>query len=135
MGRKAMRQPLIEAASGHGVARRRDKQEERDVAQARIGRLLSLGRAELLAGRAELADRYGALSLRVAQTYQTGLARSQKAVLCRKCGALRSAATSRTRLRAGRVAVTCLRCGNVARRPLADASTHATPDPSHAHEA
>ncbi len=101
------------------MARRRNKSEERDVAQARIGRLLALGRAELLAGRADLADRYAGLGLRVAQKYQTGLARQQKAAVCRKCGAFRSSATSRTRLRAGRVAVTCLRCGHVARRPLA----------------
>jgi RNase P subunit RPR2 len=100
------------------VARRRNKSEERDVAQARIGRLLALGRAELLGGRAELADRYAGLGLRVAQKYQTGLTRAQKAQVCRKCGAFRSAATSRTRLRAGRIAVTCLRCGAVARRPV-----------------
>ena len=104
------------------MARRRNKSEERDVAQARIGRLLALGRAELVAGRADLSHRYGALSLRVAEKYQTGLTRSQKAAVCRKCGALRSGTTSRTRLRAGRVAVTCLRCGHVARRPLATPS-------------
>ncbi|MEK6976732.1 MAG: ribonuclease P [Candidatus Thermoplasmatota archaeon] len=100
------------------MARRRNKSEERDVAQARIGRLLALGRAELLADRAGLADRYAGLGLRVAQKYQTGLTRAQKAQVCRKCGAFRSSATSRTRLRGGRVAITCLRCGAVARRPL-----------------
>src|SRR5688572_27009526 len=89
----------IAAFPGEQVARRRNKSEERDVAQARIGRLLALGRAELLGARAELADRYAALGLRVAQKYQTGLTRAQKAQLCRKCGAFRSAATSRTRLR------------------------------------
>ena len=100
------------------MARRRNKSEERDVAHARIARLLALGRAALLAGRRDLGDRYAALSLRVAQKYQTGLTRQQKAQVCRKCGALRSAATSRTRLVGGRVAVTCLACGAVARRPL-----------------
>ena len=101
------------------MARRRNKSEERDVAQARIARLLALGRAELLAGRGGLGDRYAGLALRVAQKYQTGLTRAQKAQACRKCGALRSAATSRTRVIGGRVATTCLRCGAVARRPLA----------------
>ena len=100
------------------MARRRNKSEERDVAQARIGRLLALGRAELLGGRPELADRYAGLGSRVAQKYQTGLTRSQKAQVCRKCGAFRSGATSRTRVRGGRIATTCLRCGAVARRPL-----------------
>ena len=100
------------------MARRRNKSEERDVAQARIGRLLALGRREVLAGRADLADRYAGLGLRVAQKYQTGLTRAQKAQACRKCGAFRSSATSRTRVRGGRVAITCLRCGAVARRSL-----------------
>lgn len=101
------------------MARRRNKSEERDVAQARIGRLLALGRSELRAGRPARADRYAGLGLRLAQRYQTGLAPAHKAQVCRKCGALRSAATSRTRLRAGRIATTCLRCGHIARRPLA----------------
>lgn len=100
------------------MARRRNKPEERDVAQARITRLLALGRREVLAGRPALADRYAALGLRVAQKYQTGLDAVQKAQVCRKCGALRSAANSRSRLHGGRLTVTCLRCGAVARRPL-----------------
>lgn len=120
---------------GKQVARRRNKSEERDVAQARVGRLLALGRAELLAGRADLADRYAGLGLRVAQRYQTGLAPSHKAQVCRKCGALRCAATSRTRVRAGRLAVTCLRCGHVARRPLAGRPPAPTGAPSRSPEA
>lgn len=100
------------------MARRRNKSEERDVAQVRITRLLALGRRAVLAQRADLADRYAALGLRVAQKYQTGLDAQQKAQVCRKCGALRSAATSRTRLHGGHIATTCLRCGAVARRPL-----------------
>ena len=104
------------------MARRRNKSEERDVAQARIGRLLALGRREALAGNPALADRYAALGLRVAQKYQAGLAPAHKAQVCRKCGAFRSSATSRTRVRGGRLAVTCLRCGHVARRPLPGAA-------------
>jgi RNase P subunit RPR2 len=102
----------------HAMARRRNKSEERDTAARRIDQLLAAAREETLAGRGELARRYGALSLRIAQKYQSGLTAPQKAALCRKCGAPRSAATSRTRLQAGRIAVTCLACGNVARRPL-----------------
>jgi RNase P subunit RPR2 len=107
------------------MARRRNKGEERDTAARRIDQLLAAARAETLAGRGDLALRYGALSLRVAQKYQSGLTAAQKALLCRKCGAPRSAATSRTRLAAGRLAVTCRACGHVARRPL-----HGKPAPA-----
>lgn len=101
------------------MAKRRDKQEERAVAERRVRTLLSRARAEHLADRASpLPDRYAALSLRVAQKYQTGLPRDAKAQVCRACGTYRTSATSRTRLSAGRVATTCLRCGAVARRPL-----------------
>jgi len=105
------------------MARRRDKGEERAVAERRIRGLLQRARAEHLAARAAgatspLPDRYAALSLRLAQRYQTGLPRDAKAQVCRSCGASRTSATSRTRLLGGRVATTCLRCGHVARRPL-----------------
>lgn len=99
------------------MARRRNKSEERDTAARRIDQLLAAAREETLAGRGGLARRYGEVSLRIAQKYQSGLAAPQKAALCRKCGAPRSA-TSRTRLAGGRIAVTCLACGHVARRPL-----------------
>lgn len=102
------------------MARRRNKSEERDVASSRIARLLARARAEAAAGRGARADRYAGLSLRIAQKYQTGLGRPDKAQLCRACGAYRTSTTSRTRLRAGRVVTTCLRCGAVARRPLGD---------------
>ncbi|HUR61518.1 MAG TPA: hypothetical protein VM286_04050 [Candidatus Thermoplasmatota archaeon] len=106
------------------MARRRNKSEERGTASRRIDALLRAARGEMLAGRHDLAHRYGTLSLRVAQKYQSGLTAPQKAQLCRKCGAPRSAATSRTRLHAGRLVTTCLACGAVARRPL-----HALPAP------
>jgi RNase P subunit RPR2 len=106
------------------MARRRNKSEERGVASRRIDALLRAANAETLAGRRDLAHRYGMLSLRVAQKYQSGLTPSQKVQLCRKCGTPRSAATSRTRLHAGRLVTTCLSCGAVARRPL-----HALPAP------
>lgn len=101
------------------MAKRRDKGEERAVAGRRIATLLSRARAEHLADPASpLPDRYAALSLRVAQRYQTGLPPDAKAQVCRACGAYRTAATSRTRLTGGRLSVTCLRCGAVARRPI-----------------
>jgi RNase P subunit RPR2 len=101
------------------MGKRRDKGEERALAERRIRTLLTAARAERLAGAASgLPDRYAALSLRLAQRYQTGLPRDAKAQICRACGTFRGAATSRTRLAGGRIATTCLRCGNVARRPL-----------------
>lgn len=101
------------------MARRRDKGEERAVAERRIQTLLARARAEhLCAPASPLPDRYASLALRVAQRYQTGLPADAKAQVCRACGAFRTSATSRTRLVAGRLAVTCLRCGVVARRPL-----------------
>jgi RNase P subunit RPR2 len=100
------------------MARRRNKSEERGTAARRIDQLLAAARIETLARRPELAHRYGALSLRVAQKYQSGLSAAQKAALCRKCGAPRSGALSRTRLSAGRIVTTCLACGAIARRPL-----------------
>lgn len=100
------------------MARRRNKSEERDVAVSRIARLLARARAEAVGGRTARADRYAALSLRIAQKYQTGLARTDKAQLCRACGAYRTSSSSRTRLRAGRLVTTCMRCGAVSRRPL-----------------
>jgi ribonuclease P protein subunit RPR2 len=100
------------------VAKRRNKSEERLVASRRIDALLGRARVEALSGNRGLADRYSTLSLRIAQKYQSGLEPSQKAQLCRACGAYRTTATSRTRLRGGRLTVTCLACGAVARRPL-----------------
>jgi ribonuclease P protein subunit RPR2 len=99
------------------MARRRNKSEERDIAQRRIDRLLALARAEARVDPAR-SDRYGGLVLRVAQRYQTGLSPQAKAQVCRKCGAYRSAASSRTRLQGKRLVTTCLRCGDIRRRPL-----------------
>lgn len=102
------------------MAKRRDKGEERAIAERRIATLLARARAEHLADAASpLPDRYAALSLRIAQRYQTGLPREAKAEVCRACGAYRTSATSRTRLTGGRLSTTCLRCGAVARRPIA----------------
>jgi ribonuclease P protein subunit RPR2 len=100
------------------MARRRNKVQERDVAVDRITQLLARARQAAVAGRGERANRYAHLGLRIAQKYQTGLARPQKAQVCRACGTYRTSATSRTRLRGGRVIMTCTNCGARARRPL-----------------
>lgn len=113
------------------MAKRRDKGEERAVAERRIATLLARARTEHLADAGSpLPDRYAGLVLRIAQRYQTGLPRDAKAQVCRACGAYRTAATSRSRLTGGRLSVTCLRCGAVARRPLAARPPGAKPNPA-----
>jgi RNase P subunit RPR2 len=104
---------------GNGMAKRRDKEAERATAERRMRTLLARARAEHLADRASpLPDRYAALTLRLAQRYQTGLPREAKTQVCRACGAYRTPSSSRTRLGGRRITTTCLRCGAVARRPL-----------------
>ena len=101
------------------MPRRRNKGEERDVAVRRIDTLLERARIEAMAARGDLADRYAVLGVAIAQKYQTGLSRAQKAQVCRACHAfLLPGKTSRIRVTAGRVATTCLKCGHVARRPI-----------------
>jgi ribonuclease P protein subunit RPR2 len=102
------------------MARRRDKGMERDIAVRRIDSLVASAHAEMAAGNGPTAQRHGALALRIAQRYQTGLAPNQRLRLCRKCGSARvGGKTSRTRIRAGRIITTCLSCGATSRRPLA----------------
>lgn len=104
---------------GMRMPRRRNKGEERDVAVRRIDVLLARARAEALAGRGELADRYAHIGLAIAEKYQTGRTPAQKTQVCRGCTAfLVPGRTSRTRIAAGRVITTCLRCHHVARRPI-----------------
>ncbi len=120
-----------EAAVESSMARRRNKSEERDIAAARIGKLLEAARTEALAGRGDLADRYGSLCLRIAEKYQTGLDAEAKAQLCRKCGAFRlPGKSSRTRITAGRIVTTCLRCGDASRRLLHGRAPSSTPSAS-----
>lgn len=100
------------------MARRRDKGEERRIVAQRIGILLGRARDEAAGPDDDLADRYGAMSLRLASRYQYPLAPADKAQVCRKCGAFRRPATVRVRVHRNRLITTCLRCGYVHRRPL-----------------
>lgn len=111
------------------MAKRRDKEAERATAERRMRTLLARARAEHLADPASpLPDRYAALTLRLAQRYQTGVPREAKAQVCRSCGVYRTPSSSRTRLGGRRITTTCLRCGAVARRPLRpdSANSHST---------
>lgn len=108
------------------MAKRRNKGEERVVAVRRLDQLLAAARMERGAGRADLANRYGRIALKVSETYQTGLEARHKAELCRRCGAA-GAGARRVRIVAGRIATTCLVCGNVRRQPLEPRPARSTP--------
>ncbi|HLF16981.1 MAG TPA: ribonuclease P, partial [Candidatus Thermoplasmatota archaeon] len=100
------------------MARRRDKDKEREVASARVARLLVRARAEALGPDPALADRHAGLVRRIAMKYQLGLSPEAKAQVCRGCSGYRLPGATRVRLRSGRLVTTCLRCGHVRRRPL-----------------
>ncbi|MGQ0534749.1 MAG: ribonuclease P protein component 4 [Methanobacteriota archaeon] len=101
------------------MAPRRNKTREREVAKARIERLLALAVAAARDGRLDRADRYARLARRIGMRYTVGFTRSQRLLVCRGCGAfLLPGRTVRVRLRAGRIVKTCAACGRVVRRPL-----------------
>lgn len=96
---------------------RRNKREERDIAHARVERLVELASAAAKGARTERADRYARLAWRIKTTYQLRpSAIDQRA--CRACGAFLSAATSRVRIRDGVRVTTCLACGKIRRKVL-----------------
>lgn len=101
------------------MARRRNKGEEKQIARARVHRLLAQARVEALGPDADLADRYATLARRVAMRYQLTLYPDQKTQVC-KCGAYRRPAHTRVRITRGRITTTCTACGHVRRRPLQD---------------
>lgn len=101
-----------------GVARRRDKGEEKRIVQRRIRLLLERAEDEAGGPDADLAPRYTDLARRIARRYQMPLVPDQKARLCRKCGAYRTGDAARVRVHRGRLITTCLQCGHIHRRPL-----------------
>ncbi|HUR70200.1 MAG TPA: hypothetical protein VM370_13230 [Candidatus Thermoplasmatota archaeon] len=97
---------------------RRNKREERDVALARIARLVALAEQALAAERPDRVARYCELAWAVKTTYQLrGTAIDGRR--CRRCGAFFSSRTVRVRVRDGVRVTTCLACGSIRRRPLA----------------
>lgn len=100
--------------------RRRDKSQERALAEERVGVLVGLADEAAHADRWDLANRYADLARRLARRHQLGTPDAMRGRVCRKCGAfLVPGATSRVRFRHGKVVSTCLACGEVRRRPLA----------------
>lgn len=106
------------------MAGRRNKHQERQIAERRIDALFALARSEALGLDADLADAHAGAARRVATRYQIPLG-ARKAQVC-ACGAFRvPGRTSRTRVSRGRVVTTCLRCGTVRRRPLGTVAARA----------
>lgn len=95
------------------MARRRHKGEERELATARIARLLALAAQDPV-----YADRYAQLSAQLATKYQTGWSAQAKRLVCRDCHAYLGPAAVRVRVRGGRIVRTCLACGGMRRRPV-----------------
>lgn len=110
------------------MAKRRKKGEERGIAARRIRSLLETARRESLGPDADLADRYGQLTNRIARRYQLSLRPAEASQVCRKCGTYRRATTSRTRVQRNQIITTCLTCGHTHRRPL-----HGQQDPPRPH--
>ncbi len=100
------------------MARRRDKHEERRIAESRINRLVELADAAVHVGRTDRADRYGEIAWRVKMKYQArGTAIDTR--ICRACHHfLAPGVTARVRLTHGRRCITCLACGVTRRKTL-----------------
>jgi len=97
---------------------RRNKGEEREIAQERIFRLMDLAAAAQRKGRADRANRYAELAWRVKTRYQIARSGLESSV-CRACHAfLTPGVSARVRLTGGRRSVTCLACGATRRKVL-----------------
>ena len=108
------------------MARRRNKNAEREIARERVARLVALAEEALVAKKPERAARYGELAWAVKTTYQ--LRRTAiDGRRCRSCGAFFAAGTARVRLRDGMRITTCMACGAVRRRPLMARTASASP--------
>lgn len=101
------------------MARRRNKGEEKRIAQTRVRVLLQRARREALGPDTDLADRYTTLVRKVGRRYQMPLAANQKVQVCKGCDTYRvPGRTSRTRIHSRRLITTCTKCGRIERRPL-----------------
>lgn len=102
------------------MGRRRQKGEERAIAQERMETLAQLAHERAVEGRMVFAQRYADLARKLAMRYQTGLPTSWRRRLCRSCYAyMHPGATARVRLTNTRVVWTCAKCGHANRFPYA----------------
>lgn len=102
------------------MGRRRQKGEERAIAQERMEALAQLAHERAVEGKLAYAQRYADLARKLAMRYQTGLPTSWRRRLCRSCYAyMHPGATARVRLTNTRVVWTCAKCGHANRFPYA----------------
>jgi ribonuclease P protein subunit RPR2 len=99
---------------------RRNKSEERVLAQERMRRLVALAEtAQRRADPPREVKRYVSLARRIGMRYQVSLPRDVRRRLCRGCETiLIPGKTARHRVTSGRLAVTCLSCGTIKRYPF-----------------
>lgn len=105
---------------GHTCASvpRRNKRQEREIAEERIGRLFLLAEKEALGGNATRANRYVDLARRIGMRYNVRLASEFRRRVCKACHAyLLPPKTARVRTGKSRITTTCLACGQVMRFP------------------
>jgi ribonuclease P protein subunit RPR2 len=99
---------------------RRNKSEERALAQERIRHLVALAEKAQRADEAPAqTKRYVSLARRIGMRYQVSLPPELRRRVCRGCETvLIPGNTARHRLTSGRVTVTCLKCGAIKRYPF-----------------
>ena len=99
--------------------KRRSKSEEKDIAKARIDKLLGMAEKEAVGGDLEEARKLVEQAWRIKLKFQIRLKREQKKLFCRKCRSFFiEGKTSRTRTEGGWLKTTCLECGAVQRLRL-----------------
>lgn len=99
---------------------RRNKSEERVLAQERMRHLVALAE-KAQRGNESLSEikRYVSLARRIGMRYQVSLPRDMRRRVCRGCETVLIPGTSaRHRVTNGRLTVTCLSCGAVKRYPF-----------------
>jgi len=96
--------------------KRISSREARDIARARMSRLLDLALVETREGREERSRRYVNLARSIGMRTNTPMLKER--LYCRECMvALLPGHNCRVRLRSDRVVVHCLSCGAVRRAP------------------
>ncbi|HEX9815908.1 MAG TPA: ribonuclease P [Candidatus Thermoplasmatota archaeon] len=99
---------------------RRNKSEERMLAQERMRHLVALAeKAQRGKEATSEIKRYVSLARRIGMRYQVSLPQEMRRRICRGCeSVLISGNTARHRVTSGRLTVTCLLCGAVKRYPF-----------------
>jgi len=97
---------------------RRNKSQEKRVAQERINVLFGLAEKEALGGNWARADRYVGLARTIGMRYNVPPSSEHRRKFCRGCHTfMLPSVTARVRVGGGKVAYTCIKCGRVSRFP------------------